>query len=56
MNRDQLQDAYITEIIDGMDIKSMEAMLYDLLDKEMCKMDEFELRDEVEQFYPHLID
>lgn len=56
MNRDQLQDAYINEIIDGMDPKDMMALLYDYLDENMCKMDEFELREEVEQYYPHLLE
>jgi hypothetical protein len=32
MNREQLQDAYINEIIDGMDIKDMMALLFDMME------------------------
>ena len=35
MNREQLQDAYINEIIDGMDLKDCLALLHDLMDKDM---------------------
>ena len=56
MNREQLQDAYINEIIDGMDIKDMMALLFDMLDKEMDIYTDEELRGEVENYYPHLLE
>ena len=56
MNREQLQDAYINEIIDGMDIKDMMALLYDLIEKEMDIYSYEELKEEVEEYYPHLLE
>ena len=56
MNRSELQDAYINEIIDGMDIKDMMALLFDMLDKEMDIYTDEELKEEVENYYPHLLE
>jgi hypothetical protein len=56
MNREQLQDAYINEIIDGMDIKDMMALLFDMMDKEMDIYTDKELKEEVENYYPHLLE
>jgi hypothetical protein len=56
MNREQLQDAYINEIIDGMDIKDMMALLFDMLDKEMDIYTDKELKEEVKNYYPHLLE
>jgi len=56
MNREQLQDAYINQIIDGMDIKDMMALLYDLMEKEMDIYSYEELKEEVEEYYPHLLE
>ena len=56
MNREQLQDAYINEIIDGMDIKDMMALLFDMINKEMDIYTDKELKEEVENYYPHLLE
>ena len=56
MNRSELQDAYINEIIDGMDIKDMMALLFDMLDKEMDIYSYEELKEEVKNYYPHLLE
>jgi len=56
MNREQLQDAYINEIIDGMDLKDMMALLFDMLDKEMDIYSYEELKEEVKNYYPHLLE
>ena len=56
MNREQLQDAYINQIIDGMDIKDMMALLFDMLDKEMDIYTDKELKEEVKNYYPHLLE
>ena len=56
MNREQLQDAYINEIIDGMDLKDMMALLFDMLDKEMDIYTDEELKEEVENYYPYLLE
>ena len=56
MNRSELQSAYINEIIDGMDLKDMCALLFDMMDKEMDIYTDNELREEIEQYYPHLLE
>ena len=56
MNREQLQDAYINEIIDGMDLKDCLALLHDLMDKDMDIYTDEELKEEVENYYPHLLE
>jgi len=56
MNREQLQDAYINEIIDGMDLKDCLALLHDLMDKDMDIYTDEELKGEVENYYPHLLE
>jgi len=56
MNREQLQDAYINEIIDGMDIKDMMALLFDMINKEMDIYTDEELKEEVKEYYPHLLE
>lgn len=56
MNREQLQDAYINTVIDGMDLKDMMALLFDMMDADLDKYTDKELREEVEHFYPHLLE
>ena len=56
MNRSELQSAYINEIIDGMDLKDMMALLFDLMDKDMDIYTDEELKEEVEEYYPHLLE
>ena len=56
MNRQELQDSYINEIIDGMDLKDCLALLHDLMDKDMETYSDEELKEEVEQYYPHLLE
>ena len=56
MNRSELQDAYINEIIDGMDIKDMMALLFDMIDKDMDIYTDEELKEEVKNYYPHLLE
>ena len=56
IDRDVLQDRYINEIIDGMDIKDMCALLYDLMDSDFDKLTVGELIEEVQEYYPHLIE
>ena len=56
MNREQLQDAYINEIIDGMDLKDCLALLHDLMDKDMDIYTDEELKSEVEEYYPELLE
>ena len=56
VNRDELQDAYINEIIDGMDHKSMYQYVYDSLTDSLDKYSVDELITEVEDYYPELLE
>lgn len=56
INRDELQDAMINQIIDDMDIKTMCAILYDNMSESFDKYSVDELIEEVEEYYPHLLD
>ena len=56
MNRQELMETYIEEIIDGMDHKSMYQYVYDNLYDHLNKYDEEELVEEVKDYYPHLLE
>ena len=56
MNRSELQDQLIQQIIDDMDIKTMAALLYDMMDESYDKYSEKELKNEVEEYYPHILE
>lgn len=55
MNREQLQEAYINQVLDDMDIKDAMALLFDYMDVDLDKYSDKELIEEVNQFYPELI-
>ena len=56
MNRSELQDQLIQQILDDMDIKTMMSMLYDMMDESYDNYSEKELIAEVEEYYPHLLE
>ena len=56
VNRDELQEAYIESIIDGMDHKSMYQYVYDSLTDSLDKYSVDELITEVEDYYPELLE
>ena len=56
INRDELQASYINQVLDDMDIKDMMAILYDYMDVEFDKYTVDELIEEVEEYYPHLLE
>ena len=56
VDRDELQAAYINRVLDDMDIKDMMAILYDYMDVEFDKSTVDELIEQVEEYYPDLID
>ena len=56
VNRDELQDAMIQQILDDMDIKTMMAILYDNMSESYDKYSVDELIAEVEEYYPHLLE
>ena len=56
IDRDNLQDAYINEIIDGMDIKDLMRIVYDNLEQNLEQYSVDELIEEVKEYYPHLLE
>ena len=56
IDRDQLQDAMIQQILDDMDIKTMMAILYDNMSESYDKYSDSELMEEVKEYYPHLLE
>ena len=56
IDRDELQDAMINQILDDMDIKTMMAILYDHMSESYDKYSVDELIEEVEEYYPHLLE
>ena len=56
MNRQELQDAYIETIIDGMDLDDCLAMLRDFMDADLDKYSDDQLIEEVQEYYPHILE
>ena len=55
INRDELQDLYIRELIDGMDHKDMFAFVYDTINDNLDKYTVDELIEEVNEYDPDLL-
>ena len=55
-NRDSLIDAYAQQILDNMDIKTMEQMVYDTLVDNLNSYSDEELITEVEEYNPELLE
>ena len=56
MNRSELQDDLITQMIDDMDLKTMASLLYDYMNHNYDKYTEEELIEEIEEYYPHILE
>jgi hypothetical protein len=56
IDRDELQSDYVKEVIDGLDLKDCLAMLYDYLSNDIDKLTVDELIEDVQEYYPHLLD
>ena len=56
IDRDQLQDNLINQILDDMDIKTMMAILYDNMSESYNKYSDSELMEEVKEYYPHILE
>ena len=56
MNRSELQQQLINSVIDGMDFKTMWSVLYDYMDESYDKYSDEELKTEVEEYYPELLE
>ena len=55
-NRQELQDAYINQVIDDMDLKTMWAVLFDFMDADLDKYTDNELMTEIKEYYPELLE
>jgi len=56
IDRDQLIEDYIQQIIEGMDIKSMERFVYDTMLENLTDYTDEELLTEVTDYYPELLE
>ena len=56
MNRTELQDAYINQVLDDMDIKDAMALLFDFMDADLDKYSDEQLTEEISHFYPELVE
>ena len=56
VDRATLQDQLIDKMIEGMDFKTMWSVLYDYMNESYDKYSENELRQEVEEYYPELLE
>ena len=56
IDRDELQDNLINQILDDMDIKTMMAILYDNMSESYDKYSVDELIEGVKEYYPHILE
>ena len=56
VDRDELQASLINTVIDGMDFKTMWSVLYDYMDASYDKYSVDELIEEVQEYYPELLE
>jgi len=56
MNRNELQDQLIQQMLDDMDLKTMTQLCYDYLDGDYGKYSDEELITECEEYYPELLE
>ena len=56
MDREKLMESYIEEIIDGMDHKSMYHYVHDNLYDHLNRYSDEELKTEIKDYYPHLLE
>lgn len=56
VDRDELQNAYIERIIDGMDHKDLWQYVYDTMEQNLETYTVNELINEVEEYYPDLLE
>lgn len=54
--RDKLQDDYVHQVVDDMDIKTLCAFVYDSISGSLEDYSTEELITEVEEYYPHLLE
>ena len=56
MNRSELQQELINNVMDGMDFKTMWSVLYDYMDESYNKCTDEELMEEIKEYYPELLE
>ena len=56
MDREKLMESYIEAIIDGMDHKDLWQFVYDTMEQNLETYTDEELKTEVEDYYPHLLE
>jgi hypothetical protein len=56
MNKEDLIDAYAQQLLDGMDMKTMERFVYDTLVENLTNYTEEELIEEVTEYNPELLE
>jgi transcriptional antiterminator len=56
MNRFELQNHLVQQMIDGMDMKTLVGICYDYLMESYDKCSDNELTEEVQQYYPELLE
>ena len=56
MNRSELQQQLIEQMIDDMDFKTMASVLFSYMSESYNNYSEKELITEVEEYYPHLLE
>ena len=56
MDREKLMESYIEAIIDGMDHKDLWQYVYDTLADHLNRYSEEELKTEIKDYYPHLLE
>ena len=55
-HRDKLQDDYVNQIVDDMDIGTLCAFVYDSINGNLDDYSTEELITEVKEYYPHLLE
>ena len=54
--RNKLQDDYVNQVVDNMDIKTLCAFAYDTISRSLDDYSDEELIVEVKEYDPHLLD
>ena len=56
INRDQLQENLIQQILDDMDLDGLMQLAYDYMDESYGKYSDEELMEEVKEYYPNILE
>ena len=56
MNRSDLQENLIHQILDDMDLDGLMQLAYDYMDESYGKYSDEELKEEVKEYYPHILE